>query len=120
MKWGEVAAQRPERGWRRHMRLPYFTPGQSGQRPLDLRDQGIERRANAPAIRLLDEQRLQFGRPNADFRKAERPRRTGERMGEADQSVVGAGQGLTHGLQFAKLIGAAGEETLAQRGEGIG
>ncbi|WP_434722339.1 hypothetical protein [Mesorhizobium sp. RIZ17] len=43
-------------------------------------------------------------------------------MGEADQRIV-ARQGnslICDGLQLRELIGAASEEALAQRGEGIG
>ena len=43
-------------------------------------------------------------------------------MGEPDQRIV-AGQGSSlkrDGLQLRELIGAAGKEALAQRGEGIG
>ena len=43
-------------------------------------------------------------------------------MGEADQRIV-AEQGsslIRDGLQLRELIGAAGEEALAKRGEGIG
>lgn len=72
-------------------------------------------------IHLLDQQRLQFRRPHTDFRKTECPRRTGERVGDTDQGRVGIGEGtaFTDGLQFRELIGAPGEETLTQRGEGI-
>lgn len=43
-------------------------------------------------------------------------------MGEPDQRIVaGQGSGLKrNGLQLGELIGAAGEETLAQWGDGIG
>jgi hypothetical protein len=93
----------------------------SRQRPPDLLYQGIERRAHAPAIRLLDQQHLQRGRPRADFGEAECAGRAGEGVGDADQRIV-ANEGsslMRDGLQLGELIGAADEEALAQRGEGV-
>ena len=71
---------------------------------------------------MFDQQCLQRRSPRADLRKAERACSAGERVGEADQRIV-AGQGnslMRDSLQLRELIGAAGEEALAKRGEGIG
>ncbi|ANT51355.1 hypothetical protein A6B35_16325 [Mesorhizobium amorphae CCNWGS0123] len=96
-------------------------PVASFQGALDLRDKRIERGANGAGILLIDQQRLQRRRPRADLRKAERPGRTRQRVGEPDQRIVaGQGSALTRGLQLRELIGAPGKETLAERGEGIG
>lgn len=81
----------------------------------------MERGFGRRFIPILDQQRLQRGRPRADLPKPERTRRPRQRVGDTNHCIAG-GEGIAltcNGLQLRELIGASDKETLPERGERI-